>query len=189
MGITVKDEIMEFKRQREVKYYIRFSDGSDTAILRKSASDVDDINTQSVVGSLCYYLKDVGEYLVYSNKQFDTLKTPLKIGLLYDKDINMDIDIKNSNANPVMGVAYLSSAETKGYCNDKQVSEDGIVRYPASGFIKYDEFLALLEEKGISFNGPQSFEEFIGAMTFGIPFNMELAVNMREEEKVLKRSK
>ena len=134
---------------------------------------------------------DIEEYMYkaalrYSRDyNFDALELSLRIGLIFDeKAINKDNTIKEG-FKPYDGIVRYYTSSSDCFLNDKRTNlyDYYIFGIGKEGFIKYNMLVSNLENQGLEFKGPKTFEEFKDAVLSRTKFDMSVYADLRNEEE------
>ena len=176
------DQIIEIRKDTEVSYVNYFNDGVVREDKYSDSKEINSVSTWSLSNKIRYTLERLGE-LLRLKSDFDYLELNLLVGLMYNpKDYE-----KNGNSfeglTPYNTIRVFSK-ELCGNINGKKLSLDktwnSILQF--SGYAEYDELVKTLNEEGIPFNGPKSFEELKTKITTGEPFEIKAYVDLRKKE-------
>lgn len=115
---------------------------------------------------------------------FDNVDMNLLVGLLFDaKDIDENNQIKE-NAKPIRNTVLYYTSSVNCNLDGKKTNEVDYekIGIGSQGYVNYNQFVSLIKESGLDFNGPESFEEFEENILMGEPFDIVLSANFKQKE-------
>lgn len=185
MSQTVLDKIKEAKKGHEKAYVIFFNDREletetyQWAYRIKEAKDRDCVNLiqDVMVNGTSWYSSD--------NIVFDQVDMNLSLGLVYEaKDVDENNKIKE-DAEPLYDVVRFYTGDVNCYSNGERANKHQYSRFGMGrqSYCSYNELVEQVTDSGISFVGPQTFEEFKKQVLAGEKFDIRLTANLKEEEK------
>ena len=182
MGKSLKDKLIELKKEREIKFVNFFNDGSvkkDEAFMQSLLNRTDSISAiGDTMSSACRS---------YSyDSEFDRIDMDLLLGLVYDvKDVNEDDTIKEG-AEPLKNIVRYYTGSIRSYADNMQTNRADYYCYGVNrqGFINYNELIRSAQKEGLSFNGPESFEEFKNLVLSNVKFNVLLSADLKQDNEM-----
>ena len=182
MKKSLVERMQESKDKHGVAYMSVFNHGNVRVDenymipMMKYANDEDAFDT---IGDVLYgvnesYARDC---------DFDTLTLGLELGLIFDgKDIDEERHI-DSNAEPVDGIVRYYTMEADCYLNGEKTNKFDMGHLKSrQGFINYARLMKSAKQNGLTFNGPESFEEFKEQILVGEPFDITLTASLKPKE-------
>ena len=184
---SFKEKLVNYRRKHEIAYYCLFNDGSSVEDENWYAKDIKDNNTESATNSVKAAFEYSAETLALMC-DYDYLEMGIKFGLVFEiNDVDNQKHIK-PNAKPVSNVVRFATKPVKSSFNGKATGMDKENEHLTfGGYVNYDEFISSLENLGVEFDGPKTYEEYLYTMIYGIPFNMTLSVDLKEEKKLTRK--
>ena len=189
MERTIGEKIVDLKRENEIGFIVFYNDGTKESIPYKEIGEMED--TGVFIGSI-----KLGRIFLDTAKEnnrfwnFNQMNMDIKLGLVYKKeDVFPDYRLK-PNAKPVDEIVSY-------YINNIRLAYNGVkgktvshkkIGYGNSGYLNYESTIKNLKEEGISFDGPESFNEFANRITNGEIFDVNYYfdfVEKKEENKKL----
>lgn len=118
----------------------------------------------------------------YAKKcSFDSISLNLEIGLLFnEKDVVDDKPVLN--AEPVNGIIHCYTGSLTSYLNGEKSNETEYYHYNTQGFVNYETLVSEMKENGLSFVGPETFDELKEKIMDGNIFDIRLDANLKEEK-------
>lgn len=196
---NTRDEIIKFKQRLEDEYISFLSDGSTT----KDSGESIQKRGVDKLGGWCsyidYFVENGIRDLVLFNIDFDAIDYELMLGTIYNKsELGKNNEILPTST-PMDGVARYYTGKVIAYKDNEIVyviEEKDIMGH--QGFIKYDDFVNSFKEKGLSFNGPETFEalkeaiinkeQFPSYFTIDFTQNLNHTDEPKKKEGILKRT-
>ena len=188
---NLRDELLKLRTNKQIVYYRLFKNGDIVPETREFAKDLTKLDRENVVGVLEYVLTDALKKYSYKS-DFDFVDMKLNAGLVYDaKDIEYGNRIK-MNARPYDDIACFKVASITSYFNGEQSNAFDYVEenFGYSGLMLYNETLKELREHGLTFEGPETYEDLKNAILYGQDFDIDITMDLRlENEKKLSLKK
>ena len=191
MDQSLKEKVQLIRKNRSIHFVNFFNDGSITkdeySVTENMYLRFASIPVEYMSELMCYAAQ------IYSHKNdFDSIDMDLLLGLIYEvEDVDKNGQIKEG-AKPLDNVVRYYTGDMRGYLDNKKTNElkmkDNYKN--RQGFVKYNEFISLLEKNGMNYNGPKSFKEFKEAILSGEKFNINITLDLKEktdDKKLIKR--
>lgn len=179
---SLKEKILLIQKNKSIAYVNFFNDGS---VKRDEYSTIEYMNpkyfstqVERIEELMCYAAEN------YSNKKdFDSITMDLLLGLVYEaEEITLNNKIKQE-AEPLDNVVRYYTDDIRSYLGNKKTNEtkarDNFRN--RQGLVNYNEFVLLLEQRGLNYNGPRTFEEFKEAILSGEKFDINVSIDLKEE--------
>lgn len=181
MEKTIFERMKEAKKSNEVAFVGFFNNGKvredENFVVHRlnEAKEMDSINL--IANVLCDATDSYSHYY-----PFDTIKMDLELGLLYNKnDVDEDKKVK-ANARPINNVVRFYTGEVNSYLDGERTNTWNC-RRGTQGFVDFGFLMSVLENSGLTYTGPETFEEFKGRIISGNPFEISLTANFKEKEE------
>ena len=183
MGDTVFKKLEDLRNSHRTKYTIFYSDGT---------RDQDDYYGASR-NPLEHDITKIGITLVEAAKSysrdvdFDDISMLLKLGLVFNSKFVDENGNLTKDAFPLDGIVYYNTASVSSYLygnktNTSDYGEYGMYNY--AGYISYADLVKSCEEQGLSFHGPETFEEFKRKVMNGQKFPTTVCANLGLEKEM-----
>ena len=187
MGKSFKEELLEFKKENDVVTYNLFNDGSTSEDKYFYAKSMNEDKTSGAINAISFGFCSAAKEL--SGKcDFDYLEMKIKLGLVFDINDVLKSKHLKEDAKPVTNLLRYVTQPVVSYSDGKKTNRDSQRdTYCVGGYLNYDEFISLLEEKGITFDGPENYEKFLYNMVCNVPFDIKLSVDLKEEKKLTRK--
>ena len=126
---------------------------------------------------------DINE-LYSRDYNYDSLDMHLELGLIYDGIyVNEDKTLKE-NARPVDNMVRYYTNKVDCLQDGEKVNEKDIgTMKTRDGFITYNRLLWSVKKNDLTFNGPESFEEFKEQVLSGEPFDVSITASLKPKKK------
>lgn len=155
-----KEELIRMKRKLETKVSIENAySGSGPISLYELEQKVD---TEAAIHDIDEYFKQVITYFSSRGMKYDEITLrPLFSLIVKEKDLDRQ-EVLKPNAKPIP--RYVAVTINGFYCmnGDQKFDEDPDTVYPDNyneRIVVFEDFLAMLTERGFSFDGPTSIED------------------------------
>lgn len=190
MEKTLKERLLNIKKEQEIGYINFFNDGkvsNDTYGFAKN--QVVSNNEESIKG-ICKVLYDAAQS--YSHFcDYDYLNMDLKFGLVFKKE---DVDENNAikeGALPIENVVRFYTGSVKCYLNGEQTNFADYYSYGVGrqGYVDYNIMVSEIEREGLTFCGPKTYEEFVSKILSKEKFDINISVDLSldKEDQVVKK--
>ena len=188
MDKRLLEELIEEKYSYETAHVCFFNNGKVRTEDNGSAKRINNSNPRSSLEDIKDVLKRAIRF--YSSEcDFDTINLDLELGIVYDKnDVNEDNTIKE-NCEPIQNIVRFYTGSIKCLLNEEEASKFnyGEIGYGYQSYTKFDELKSLIDKNGLSYNGPQTFEELKDRIQSGEKFNITVSANLVEKEKQVQK--
>ena len=187
MGKTILDTMKELKNG----YVSFFNDGK---IRKDGGYATKRINEEANTSYSISLITDVlyGATRSYADDyDFDQIDMTLPLGLIYkSSDVDENNKIKE-NAQPLKGIVRFYTGSITSYLNGEKTNDLDYGEYARGkqGFINYDLLINEMKENGLTYTGPETFEELKEKILSGENFNVVLSANFKEQEEVKEEPK
>ncbi len=185
-GKTLLEELQEASVSNDDAYVSFFNNGEVRTDKNIVTERMNSFYQDDFIGTVKFIFRDAAEYYA-RQKPYDTIKMNLELGLVYNKN---DVDEENhfkENANPIKDVVRCYTGEVTSFLNGERANEH---KYPydRQGFINYNSFISKMKKDGISFEGPETFDDFKDAILSGEKFDVSIFADLKEKtnEEVVK---
>lgn len=167
MNNSLIEKMKEKQKEHQIAYVIFYNDGTIDKEEYGLKTKLDDeriipFQTRMIMNQLgdavSYYAKDY---------DFDAVCMNLKLGLVYNiSDIDENNQVK-PGSKPIKNIVRYFQGPTDSYLDGNQTNEGSFNRshWEIQGFVNYNKLVSTIKKGGLSFTGPDSFEEFKEAIT------------------------
>ena len=180
-GRTLLEELKQASVSKEKAYVSFYNDGEVMEDDRIVTDRMNSFYQDDFIDTIKYLFKNSAEF--YASKyKYDNIKMALKLGLVYNKDdVDQDNKIKE-NAEPIKDVVRCYTGDITTYLNGNQ-NEDNNYQHERQGFINYNSFISKMKKEGISFEGPETFNDFKEAILAQNKFDVSLVADLKTKEQ------
>ena len=185
MDKTLLAKVKEAKKGHEKAYVIFFNDREPETETYEWAYRIKEAKDRNSVSLIQDVLVNGTVWYAHDDLDFDQVDMNLSLGLVYEaKDVDENNNIKE-NAEPVYDVVRFYTGEVNCFQNGKKQNKLQYSRFGMGrqSYCSYNDLVEKVTDNEISFDGPQSFEEFKKAVLAGEKFDIRLTANLKEEEK------
>ncbi len=182
MDKSLLEELREIRHDRDIALVAYFNDGN----IRKDEYSRYKFYLEEKGKNDFYLISDTMKEAarVYSySYDFDSIKVPVNLGLIYNvEDIDENDKIKE-NAEPINGLVRFYTGPVESYLAGEKTNLHES-RAARQGFIKFNTLMNSIEKSQLEYNGPKSFEEFKERILNNEIFEISLtASSLNREEK------
>lgn len=121
----------------------------------------------------------------YSKRcDFDTISMDLELGIIYDiNDVNEDNTIKE-NKEPIQDIVRVYNGTIMPLLNNEQTNDFdyGDTCFGVEDYVRFDTLKKLIDESGLSYVGPRTFNELKDRIQSGEKFNVNVTANLVGKE-------
>ena len=173
MEKSFKEKMLEAKEGNQIDQIIICNNGEVIKREKRFSSLYKNYNTKESARIISNALYNATES--YSRQYaFDNIDLELVVGLVYN---NLN------NKEPLDNIVYYYTGNSNCYLGQEKTNiyncGNGIGR---QGYFNYDELIKLIENEGIIFNGPKSFDDFKESILSKKKININVSFDFREIE-------
>lgn len=182
MGKTVKERLIEIKKDREIAYVNFFNNGEVTTDNNWYAKQINTLNNGQSIAAVKEIFCRAAESYLYDG-DYDSIEMDIPMALIFRRE---DVDDNNqikANAKPINGIVRFYTGSARSYLAEKQTNKADYYTYGGGyhGYLDYNQFVAAMVQEGIELIGPQSFDEFQTAMMAGEKCDVTIASDFIEK--------
>ena len=188
MEKSIKEQIIELKKEKDTGCVNFFNDGKVTTDDNHYIRKIDTFKNQESIDMIKQVILGAAEYYA-RDYEYDSLSLELILGLVYkSEDVREDNRVK-FNRLPINNLVRYYTGSVKSFYEFAQTND---IEYNAlgrgrQGYLHYNEFVEAMENEGIEYDGPKTFDEFVEAMSSNLPFDISLNVDLREDKKLTRK--
>lgn len=181
MEKSFREKLLDIKRQEEIGYVNINNDGSISEDSNGYADTMND-DKDSVPGILRTFFDATRSYTHYH--QFDEIDMNLVVGLIFKKEDVIDGKIKEG-AKPINDIVRFYTGSVKSYLDGEQTNTADYYRYGLGrqGYVNYKKLVSGIENEGLEFIGPRSFDEFKTAIMYNGNFEIIVKADLQEQKE------
>lgn len=146
-------------------------------------SDEEEINASC--SHIDYFLKESIKTLSILGIDFDKVEFEFLVGAIYDeKELEDGKKIIKGKSKPLKEKARYYTGNVKAYKDNKLVktlTTRELMNY--QGIVNYNKFIASVKNEGLSFSGPQTYEELINFIQTGISQEFYITADLTETKE------
>ena len=159
MENTLLERLKEAKKEYETEYVSLFGEDKVVEDKHYMTDHIKNAKSKNAFDFLDSALKNFARmYTLYN--EYDALEVDLNLGIVYNIT---DIDENNKpviGAKPIDNLVRIYTDTTRAYLDNEEVSHKLDSEYFGSqGFIDFDLLINTLKKEGLSYNGPESYDE------------------------------
>ena len=183
MDKTVLDKLLAIKTNQKIAHVSFFNNGKIRRDEFSSAKRINSFNNKDDYKAITDVLISAAES--YSRScPFDTIMMNLELGLIYNNDDVHEDNTLKTNAKPIENIvryytgsisSFLEGQKTNLYDYDR-------IGLGRQNYIDYNKLKELVENSGLMFIGPNTFEEFKKKITSGERFNILISADLKEKD-------
>ena len=178
-GKTLLEELKEASVSNEEAYVCYFNNGEVKTEERIVTERMNDFYKDDFIDRIKFIFRDSAQYYAMQSP-YDNIKMNLELGLVFNKE---DIDEENKikeNAKPINNTVRCYTSNITSFLNGEKANKQEYT-YEKRGFLDYNKFIAKMKKDGISFEGPETFEDFKDAILAGETFDISLFADLKEK--------
>ena len=188
MKETLREVLLKIKNEQRVGLISFFNTGNIRSDKEEYYDFLKNPNSESGLKNIKNTLSEATR--CYANRySFDSVSMNLEIGLMFKKeDVNDDNTIKE-NAEPIEDVVRYYTGSINSYLDYEKTNivDFNEVGFGRQGVINYNYLVNALKEAGISFEGPESFDELKERIMSGELFDVKFSVDLKENMKLTRK--
>ncbi len=188
MNKTLLEELKEARVSNEPAYVCFFNTGKVSVEERSSDQRMNEFEQDDTIRSFKYLFKAAAESYARRYK-YDSISMNIEAGLIYKiEDVDQENNVRE-DAEPLNGIVRCYTGKITSYENGKKTNVDDYYGYGKQGFIDYNRLVSEMKNNGLTFNGPETFEEFKEIIKSGVLFNISLVADLNKKEEVKEEPK
>ncbi len=182
MEETLLEKLKKAKKYHGAEFICFFNNGKvreDDLINAKRIQEAKDPKTFDLISEVLY--KATESYA--QRYDFDSVEMDLELGLIYKaRDVEDGTIIENRE--PIPGIVRIYTGSITSYLDGEQTSGRDYYRYGfgKQSFITFKQLMKAIQESGLDYTGPETFEEFKEQILQGKPFDIKISANLNEKE-------
>ncbi|MBR4671947.1 MAG: hypothetical protein IKO78_01945 [Bacilli bacterium] len=182
MDQTLLEQLQDARKSQEVTYMNVFNNGKRTKDKYSAKEKMTKYYLEDMIRSINYSFVSTASHLAHKG-DYDTVAMFLEMGLVFPKSELGENDQILVKSEPLKGMARCYTGTVVSYLDGKEAHKysDGI--YSRDGFVDYDKFVLAMKENGVSFTGPETFEEFERRILSGEKFDVALFANLKPKKE------
>ena len=181
MEKTIKDEIVETIDNQTIKYVNIFNDGSTVQDNKNFAKCLNEKSIKNSISIIEQRFLSAAKYYIRHSEEFDNLSMDIKLGLIFDRE-----DVENGSlrrgAKPLDDIVRYVAKNIDSYLNEEKskLMNYGEIYGDEMGYVNYNELVSCIQNQGLEFNGPETFEDFKTAILTGQIFDISVSASFKE---------
>ena len=183
MEKSLKERIFELKKEQGIAYVYFLSNGTIGTEKYSNKDALTKYKTETSINSVKNFIISASQSYV---RQFDfnSISLDMLFGLVYKKE---DVDDNNKvkfNRKAIEDIVRYQTRSINTFLDGKQTNtyDYGHELYGDCGYVNYNEFVRAINEEGLIFNGPRTFDEFVEAMSSNQTFDTNIQIDLLEKE-------
>lgn len=185
------DKLKNIKHEYDVVQVVLFNNGNIKGSNLRSSFKEDELNNKKAFERFEYRFMDaVDNYSQYYS--FDTVSMDLNLGIIYNsEDVNDKYLPKDESVEPIQDIVRFSTGHSGSYLNDEKTNSIDYNDFKGNigGYIDYNYLVSMIENSGLSFEGPKTFEVLKERILSGEVFDISISANLVEKENSLDENK
>ena len=180
-GKTLLEELKEASVSNEQAYVSYCNNGEVRTDNKIVTNKMDSFYLDDFIGTIKFIFRDAAEYYARQNP-YDYIKMNLELGLVFNKEDVDDNNVVKENAKPIKDVVRCYTSGVTSFLNGEKSNEHDY-SYDRKGFINYNNFVSKMKKDGISFEGPETFDEFKESILAGETFDVSIFADLKQKEQ------
>lgn len=180
------DALMDIKKSKEVVYASIMCDGNIYEDSRSYIEEKGPENINECCSHIDNFLESSIRTLAVTGATFDKVEFGFLIGAIYNKaDLENGQKIIKEVSKPLKDKVRYYTGNLRVYNNNELVEEVSFKKLNGyQGTVNYDRFIASLAKEGLSFKGPQTYEELISFIESGSKDTFYIVADFKEQKEV-----
>ena len=182
MDQTLLEKLQDARKSQEVTYMSVFNNGKRVEDKYSAKDKMTKYYLTDMISDVNYSFVSTARHLAQKS-DYDTVAMFLEMGLVFPKSELGENDQILVKSEPLKGVARCFTGTVVSYLDGKEAHtySDGI--YSRDGFVDYDKFVKAMQENGVGFTGPETFEEFERRILSGEKFDVALFADLKPKKE------
>ena len=179
---SLKDQLNRIRKEQEIANANLFNDQSVNTDTNSVAGFRDD-RLSSNIRRITNVLLEAGRFYTYTT-DYDNLNMKLLIGLIFKKEDLVGEKKIREGAVPEQDIVRYYTSYVNSYLNGKhnKLKDYEGYNHGCQGYVNYNELVKALEEEGLIFNGPRTFEDLKSRILGGEQFDISVSINLMEQK-------
>lgn len=180
---TLIDRLKEAKKEYETEFVCFFNDGKVRTDEKFSAKRIREFKSfdefEAIEDVLCKATESYAR-----NFDFDNIDMHLLLGLIFNRE---DVDDNNqvkAGSNPIPNIVRYYTGNIDSSLDGKKTNIWDYTGFGRQSFISFNQLIALIQNSGLDYTGPESFEEFKQRILAGETFDILLSADLKPKENV-----
>lgn len=181
MGDSLLDRMYEAKSKYETEYYSFFSDGSVEERTKTSKELIEHAKEDVELNSLAHYLEMIARDHATCGK-YDSLDVNLSFGIVFNAaDVDENKKIKGPG-HAIKDIVDVRIDNSSSYLERNLVKENvKSIYYGRVGYMTLDNLINFLENEGLVYNGPESYDEVLYDFIYEKPLTATVTANLSKK--------
>ncbi len=187
MGNTLLDKMYDAKTEYEPAYYSFFSDGTVDEKSNYLKDAIDKANDDKELSSLSHYLERLARDHSIQGK-YDSLDVNISFGIIFNAEDVIDNKPKGPG-HAIRNIVDVRIDGSSSYLERNLVNENiDTIYYGKVGYMSLDSLISYLEEQGLSYNGPDNYDQVLYDYIYERPMTATITANLsKKRSKTLVR--
>ena len=182
MEQTLLEKLQDARKSQEVTYMSFLSSGRKVEDKYSAKAKMDPYELEGMIRSIDYCF--VSSASVLANKSdYDTVGMFLEMGLVYPKSELNEKEQILVGSEPVKGIARCFTGTVASYADGKEAHKLNNEYFIRNGFVDYDKFVLAMKRNGVSYTGPETYEELERKILSGEKFDCALFANLKPKKE------
>ena len=181
MGNTLLEKMYDAKKTYETAYYSFFSDGEVEERTNFLKDSIEEAKEAKDFPALSHYLEILArDHSVYG--KYDSLDVNLSLGIVFkSEDVNDDKKPKGPS-HAIRDIVDVRIDNSSSYLERELVKDNlDTYCYDRVGFTTLDNLISFLENEGLTYNGPENYEEVLYDFIYEKPMTATITANLSKK--------
>lgn len=190
MGDTLLDKMYDAKKEYETAYYSFFSNGKVEEKSNFFNDTIERAKKEKDFATLSHYFEILARDHSLFGK-YDSLDVNLSFGIVFKSEDVTDEKKPKGASRAVRDIVDLRIDNSSSYL-ERNLVKDNIDTYCYTrvGFVSLDNLISFLEDAGLTYNGPENFDEVLYNYIYEKPMTATITANLsKKRNKTLVKSK
>lgn len=188
MGNTLLDKMYDAKSEFETAYYSFFSDGTVDERTNLFKDSVENAKDNKELNALSNYLQILArDHSVFG--KYDSLDVNLSLGVVFRAEDVTDEKKPKGPAHAIRDIVDVRIDNSSSYLERELVKDNlDTYCYDRVGFTTLDNLISFLENEGLTYNGPENYDEVLYDFIYEKPMTATITANLsKKRSKTLVR--
>ena len=182
MEKSLIERLKEAKKEYETEFVCFFNDGKVRTDEKYSAKRIREFKSFDEFKAIeDVFCKATESYA--RNFDFDNIDMHLLLGLIFKKEDIDDNNQRKAGSNPIQNIVRYYTGEIDSFLDGEKSNKWDYTGYGRQSFISFNQLIALIQNSGLEYTGPKSFEEFQKRILAGETFDIKLSADLKPKEE------
>ena len=181
MGDSLLDKMYDAKSEYETAYYTFYGDGTVEERANFYKDSLESAKENKDLNALSNYLQVLArDHTIFG--KYDSLDVNLSFGVVFKEEDVTDEKKPKGPAHAIKDIIDVKIDSSSSYL-ERELVKDNLDTYCYSrvGFMTLDNLISFVENEGLTYNGPENYEEVLYDYIYGKPMTATITANFSKK--------